>query len=419
MNGHGSGNAHQPPPSSMLATHFAPANGNSNGKALPDFDKYSFDLLLEESLGHNDDGEPNLGSDIDTNHLLIYVLFQAGIDRASGRMDNPFNAHQTGRDDLQVISCLDVIKLAVERSPDVLFVLAPPAGRQSGQDVPLFVWLIPRLLALLTNGEAVEINEKVREVLETLLAAESLCSKAGLECSTVSEFFQACTDAILEDFDDDISSVLQQSVTLGGDQKSFTGALSKLRITETRPDDSLPSTTISAAFVAALTTTSCRSVSLARSPGSPRTVRFRVTSQLLGQLESIWQHLIDGLEDDETASSGLAVDFFSTLQRLKLVALDENLSTCRQRCTLLWASCFSDCMELAHTLIDTPCREAVKTILESTLQAAIQDAVFCHALFEILDSKLHVIAEERQLDSELHVSHLAALLPITNAKCRN
>src|ERR1700678_1348451 len=97
--GHVNDNPRPPPPSSMLATHFAPVNGNGNAKPLPHFDKESFDLLLEEALGHTEAGEPILGIDIDTNHKLISVLFQAGIDRVSSQTDNPFNARQTGRDD--------------------------------------------------------------------------------------------------------------------------------------------------------------------------------------------------------------------------------------------------------------------------------------------------------------------------------
>jgi hypothetical protein len=418
--GHVNDNPRPPPPSSMLATHFASVNGNGNAKALPNFDKESFDLLLEESLGHTEAGEPILGIDIDTNHKLISVLFQAGIDRVSGQKDNPFNARQTGRDDLLVNSCLDVLKLALERSPGVLFVLTTSAGHQSGQGIPLYVWLIPKLLSLLTAGNGSEINVKIREVLEALVTAENLCSKAGPECCTISEFLQACAEAILENLEDgDDFPVVQRSVSLGSNQGAFTRALRKLHIADTTTDESTPSIMISAAFIAALTVTSCRSISLARSPGGSRTSRVRATSQLLGQLESIWQYLVHDLEDGERASGESLVDFFLTLQRLKSVVSENNFGTCKQRCTLLWASSFSDCMEMVYAVAGGPSRDAVKAVILSTLQAATDDTIFYQDLSEILDSRLHVIVEERQLDSELHVSHLPAPFSNPDPKRRN
>ena len=391
----------------MLATHFAPVHGNDIGisSALPDFDKASFDLLLEESLGHDDFGEPNLGTDIDTNHKLISVLFKAGIDRAFGNSKNPFNAYDAGRDELQFVSCLDVINLAVQRSPGVLFVLTTPAELSVHEAVPLYVWLMPKLLALLSADQSTrKINQKIQEVLEALLSAESLCSTAGHKCRTISEFYHSCTEAILEDLDvEDISPAVQRAVSLGSDQEAFTKALSKLNVHEIDTGNSTLCTRIPAAFVAALTVIDCQVANLAKSSSLAKTNRVRSTSQLIDQLEHLWHVLLNSLEEFETSSAVSLADFFATLQLLKSTTSEKNLTTCRQRCTFLWATSFSDCMEIIYNLTEDSYRETLKVVLQSTLQAVNSDPIFGQILFEILDSRLLVIKEEGQLENELHV----------------
>ena len=61
---------------STLAAHLAPVNGVGE----PGFDHLSFDALLDEALGCDDNGQPNLGNDVGVNQTLIRVIFEAGID---------------------------------------------------------------------------------------------------------------------------------------------------------------------------------------------------------------------------------------------------------------------------------------------------------------------------------------------------
>src|SRR6266480_3754189 len=58
------------PPSSILATHIAPVNG----AALPDVDPKIFAQLIEECLGHDEDAQPRVGTDVAVNHRLICVI---------------------------------------------------------------------------------------------------------------------------------------------------------------------------------------------------------------------------------------------------------------------------------------------------------------------------------------------------------
>ena len=405
-NGHLNGGAHGPPPSSMLAAHFAPVNGNGSGGVLPDFDKSSFDLLLEESLGQDEYGEPNLGIDTGTNHKLICVLFKAGIDRALGQVDNPFNAYSAGRDGVQIQLCLDVIKLALERSPRVLFVPTTYMEGNPRPPIPLYAWLIPKLLALLSiSGEAgTESNEKIQEILAVALSAEGLCSTAGSACYDVSDFFHACSEALLQDLErSECSSVALRSGCLGNEQEAFAQALARLQI-DINPELAALSIQIPGALVAAMAVTTCRVAALTESRNGYTSSNLRFASQILDHLERIWHFLIDSIQDADTGVHSLLNEFFSTLNRLRPATFSPNLSMCKQRCTLLWAASFADCVDSIYSLTEGDLREPLKNALAVTLSATTHDGAFSETLRELLDSRLDIVNDEGQLDGELHVS---------------
>lgn len=405
-NGHLNGGAHQPPPSSMLAAHFAPLNGNGSGGVLPEFDKSSFDLLLEESLGQDEYGEPNLGTDIDTNHKLICVLFKAGIDRALGQTDNPFNAYSAGRDGVQILLCLDVIKLALERSPRVLFVPTTYTEGNPRPPIPLYAWLIPKLLALLTTSDEVgsKANRKIQEILAAALGAEGLCSTAGSACYDISDFFHSCSEALLQDLESsEPSAVALHSGCLGNEQEAFAQALARLQI-DINPEQAALSIQIPGALVAAMAVSTCRVAALTEFCNGFTPSHLRIASQVLNHLERIWHFIIDSIEDAETGLHSLLTDFFSTLQRLRPATFSRNLNMCRQRCTLLWAASFSDCVDSIYNLTDDDLREPLRNALAATLSAATHDRAFCETLRELLDSKLDMVNDEGQLNGELQVS---------------
>src|SRR2546423_1539198 len=161
------------PPSSILATHIAPVNGN----ALPDVDPRIFAQLIEECLGYDDVGQPRVGTDVAVNHRLICVIVKAGIDPASIDQDDPFKAQ--GRNGDQVTRCLEVIDIAIRRSPLVLYALSgtDDLGPEDHM-VPLFAWLIPKLLSLICQGqdEHDPISSKAWSVLSNLVASARTCS---------------------------------------------------------------------------------------------------------------------------------------------------------------------------------------------------------------------------------------------------
>jgi serine/threonine-protein kinase ATR len=186
-NGHTKGRL--PPPSSILATHIAPVHGN----ALPDVDPKIFAQLIEECLGYDDDAQPRVGTDFAVNHRLICVIVKAGIDPASIDQDDPFKAQ--GRDSNHVTRCLDVIDIALRRSPLVLYALSGPDDLgPEDHNVPLFVWLIPKLLWLLGEGqdEYDSVSSKSWSVLSNLVASARSCPVSHGECETVAAYIANC-----------------------------------------------------------------------------------------------------------------------------------------------------------------------------------------------------------------------------------
>jgi hypothetical protein len=166
-------NGFEPPPSSILATHVV------NGNGVPDLDRDNFNQLLTEVLGSNDQEQPNLGADITVNHKLICIIFQVGIEPVLE--DNPFKASSssttTGKADAQLQNCLDALRLAIEKSPQVLFVKSNAGnGGHVDQSLPLYTWLVPRLLPLIAVFQNAHGRSAVLAVLETMLDANMKCS---------------------------------------------------------------------------------------------------------------------------------------------------------------------------------------------------------------------------------------------------
>lgn len=185
-NGHTHGRL---PPSSILATHIAPINGN----ALPDVDPKIFAQLIEECLGYDEDSNPRVGTDVAINHRLICVIVKAGIEPASIGQDDPFRAQ--GRNSDQATRCLDVIDLAIRRSPLVLYALSGPDDLgPDDHNVLLYVWLIPKLLCLLgeSQSERDSVSSKLWSVLRNLVAGSRVCSISQGECDVVRTYTENC-----------------------------------------------------------------------------------------------------------------------------------------------------------------------------------------------------------------------------------
>lgn len=180
-------NGSQPPQSSLIAAHLAPTVGST----IPHFDREDFALLLKESLGTDEDGQPNLGTDMKLNHKLMCVIIKAGLDTIDLRSDDPFRKDNEYHDQIQ--RCLEVIALAVERTPEAVFLSSEleDLGPQAEND-PLYFWVIPKLLSLLILDidDSKLIAENVWPLLGKILASEKRCSISFDHCISISTYLE-------------------------------------------------------------------------------------------------------------------------------------------------------------------------------------------------------------------------------------
>lgn len=167
----------------MLATHVVNANG------VPDLDRDNFKQLLAEVLSTDEEGQPNLGTDVTVNHKLICIIYQVGIE--PNLIENPFKTSGTGKADSQLASCLEAIQLAVEKTPHVLFLKSEPQGGvQSVQTPPLYFWLISRLVQLLASTPSVDVRHRVISLIEMILQGDRKCSP-NQQPGVITDFLRA------------------------------------------------------------------------------------------------------------------------------------------------------------------------------------------------------------------------------------
>ena len=188
LSGHGQIEVNAPP-SSILATRLAPTNGSDTSV----FDTESFAQLLDACLSFEDDGEPSLGSDVAINQKLITLIVNAGIDRVSA------GGHalliDQGREGEQLARCLEVIDVAIQKSPDVLFSLSDlDALGPNNYNVPLFAWLTIKLLPFLSDGNNPNyaVITKAKTVICTIISVATRCSSNKGGSGAASAFIISC-----------------------------------------------------------------------------------------------------------------------------------------------------------------------------------------------------------------------------------
>ncbi|KIX95534.1 uncharacterized protein Z520_08654 [Fonsecaea multimorphosa CBS 102226] len=212
-------NGFEPPPSSLLATHVVHGNG------VTDFDQDNFNQLLAEALGSDDQGQPNLGADVAVNHKLISIVFQIGIEPVLE--ENPFrSATATGRGDSQFRTCLEVLQVAIERSPQVVYVKSDAQGAPTaGNGPPLCSWLIPTLLPLVALAQGNLARDVVLELFSSMVDADRKCTTT-YSCDIVLDFLRNCVSGILSVVES--LPPVQQNKTIVVDGEDFASTVSRI-----------------------------------------------------------------------------------------------------------------------------------------------------------------------------------------------
>jgi hypothetical protein len=179
----------EPPPSSILASRLV------NGDDALELNQASFNQLLAESLGNDDSGQPNLGSDISVNLKVIEIILKAGIDVSlRDFVENPFRTDGAqSKSNAQFLTCLEVVRTAIERSPDVLLANTSMTGkREAGVEQPLYVVLIPRLFSSLIPQTSAAGIASIRDTFLTCLRRGDADSKNIVPHNPVVDLVLGC-----------------------------------------------------------------------------------------------------------------------------------------------------------------------------------------------------------------------------------
>jgi serine/threonine-protein kinase ATR len=382
--GNGNMNARVSP--SILAAQIAPVNGN----ALQNVDPRIFAQLIEECLSHDEDGQPRVGTDVAVNHRLICVIVKAGIDPASIDQDDPFKAQ--GRNSDQVTRCLEVIDIAIRRSPLVLYALSgtDDLGPEDHM-VPLFAWLIPKLFSVICQGQGEHdaVSSKAWLVLSNLVASARTCAVSHGGCETVADYIANCAsgmkllfmagnlcllvnlELITQLHKLGFTTSASVLIYLSDASNFFADSLAKLRL----HDSKLQSRIVVGNVPQTISTTS-RLIGLSIPPNSKPSPISPVSGRKslaysLDQLRRLWQLIvlyINSVPQPRDDAGLLIVEFVQSLQAIssRIASLRHEMSL-MQKCCLRWTVCIEDCLKMLVTGNEFMSQSLLNSVTESML----------------------------------------------------
>ena len=180
-------NAKQPQSTltAQLVSHF------TNGKKGPQTqDEEALSQLLQEILGTESDqvGREAGKTDSDVDCKLIYVIVKAGLEKAT--LDDPLHG-KTGLS-RQATDSLAAIDFTIKRNPEVLFVAPQFQGLDPRPIGPVYLWLLPKLLALTGRLQDSGITDGVLAVLTTFSINERKTHVQKVISHPVLKYMKGC-----------------------------------------------------------------------------------------------------------------------------------------------------------------------------------------------------------------------------------
>ena len=179
----------EPPQSTLaaqLVSHFTDGNKHPRTQDEETFRQLLREILSTES-GQAVRAEP-LETDSDMDCKLIYVIVKAGLETITS--DDPFS----GKNGLSrhVVNSLTAIHLTIKRNPKVVFVAPQFQGPNPRPMGPLYLWLLPKLLALTGCLQDSETIDGVLHVFTTLLVSETTTHVRRLNLYPVLKYVKGC-----------------------------------------------------------------------------------------------------------------------------------------------------------------------------------------------------------------------------------
>lgn len=177
------------PASSILAAQLAPCL--SFEEQAHHLTRETFAQLRQELAG-GIYSQLRLDDNVTDVNKLICIILKAGLEPT-------LPEDESSRDDgleRQVLDCLDIIQMAVEKAPPVLIEISDPGLLGVDIYAPLFAWLVLRLVDLLGNCDNEVIQAKIISTFSTIVYPQLKPARPWLSCHSAPAFLRACTTGL-------------------------------------------------------------------------------------------------------------------------------------------------------------------------------------------------------------------------------
>ncbi|RAL13613.1 protein kinase MEC1 [Aspergillus homomorphus CBS 101889] len=176
--------------SSTLAAQFVPRL-SSQCDQTRSLTKEAFSQLRNELLGGRYSRLQLNGSIIDVAKLLCIAL-KAGLEPCIKDRSLYSEDLQT-----QLSDCLDIIQTIIEKAPLALVAVADPEILGNDESVPLYSWLLVRLLQLASSCEIDRLSGKVNNILSSIASVPHKHARIFPSFLRISSFLRVCTMDLL------------------------------------------------------------------------------------------------------------------------------------------------------------------------------------------------------------------------------
>lgn len=178
-----------PPPSTLtaqLVNHLTDGKKHSKNQ-----DEETFRQLLREILGAEGEQSSQTQThetDNVVNCKLVYVIVKAGLETLTNR--DPFGGQ--AEQSRQAIDSLIAVEYTLRKNPESLFILTASQESVTTPHVPLFLWLIPKLLAIAGQVQDNAVINRVLELLKTIVSLGKKTHRKGIRICSITKYIRGC-----------------------------------------------------------------------------------------------------------------------------------------------------------------------------------------------------------------------------------
>lgn len=178
------------PASSIINSQFGPHLSPNAGKRHG-ISRETFSQLRQEIVGHGDGSQLDHDQSIPDTHNLICVVIKAGIEPLPrSEQENTPEDEMHG----QLLDCLDIIHLAMQRVPRVLHEIVELEITEENVRVPLFVWLVYHIISIVFLWDHDAIRRKACSIISAMRESELKIRQLWHSSQSISVLLYGCVN---------------------------------------------------------------------------------------------------------------------------------------------------------------------------------------------------------------------------------